>query len=82
MEKQGEAKGRKKRKKQRQEDATEGLPPRNLNAAGIDVGNAEHVHFQSLTLQHVVEPHPIHPVACMATVSARHTKADPSHSPG
>ncbi len=42
MEKQGKAKGRKKQNKQCREDRTEGLPPLNLNAAGIDVGNAEH----------------------------------------
>ncbi len=29
-------------KRARRKDPTEGLPPLNLNAAGIDVGNAEH----------------------------------------
>jgi len=29
-------------KKNKKKDVLEGLPPLNLNAAGIDVGNAEH----------------------------------------
>src|SRR6266849_3352785 len=36
------AKQRGKRKKDAKADATEGLPPLNLHAAGIDVGSAEH----------------------------------------
>ena len=39
MKKQREGQGQKQRRKR---DSLEGLPPLNLNAAGIDVGSAEH----------------------------------------
>src|SRR5712691_13024263 len=48
------AKQRGKRKKDAKADATEGLPPLNLHAAGIDVGSAE--HYVAVPLDRDVEP--------------------------
>src|SRR6266853_3363795 len=48
------AKQRGKRKKDAKADATEGLPPLNLHAAGIDVGSAE--HYVAVPVDRDVEP--------------------------